>query len=238
MPLAFPPVAVFAAAWVALMGIVAARVLRRGRERPDRPATGLTLAAIAMLAIAPCTYAVLSFVDDDPPVFASLVQLGIAALLFAGAARARREQRDPDGTASTLAYPEKSALLVLAALVFVYGDYFLKTWRADIDVVIPAFVGSVILLVAILIAGHIVLALLHSPQDEVDAAADERDRRVRRLGIRNAHYALLAAYWSIPVLVLLPLPTVTVLNLWFGFLVVSEIVYCASVVAYYRLGAD
>jgi hypothetical protein len=74
------------------------------------------------------------------------------------------------------------------------------------------------------------------PADELDAPPDERDQAIERLGARNAGYVVGVGFWVVPGLAVGPVETFIVVNTWFAFLVLSELVRCSSVVAYYRWG--
>lgn len=226
------------AAWVAACGIAARRLLLRSGSPRPQPETALNLAAIGLLAAAPCTYLLLRALMEAPTVVPSTVQLAAGILMLGGAFRARRARLDPQTGSSRFTYPEKSAAIALAAMLVVYGQYFVRTWGAGLELVIPAFIASVVLLIVIMIIGHIVAATLHAPHEELDAGPDERDTAVGLLAIRNAHYTLVAGYWILPILILAPLSVATVLNGWLLFLVVSEVVYYGSLIVGYRVGTD
>lgn len=194
------------------------------------------LVGIGLLAIAPCTYLLMGSVTDPASVIPSSVQLAGALLFFAAAFRARNVHRDPDNAASTRPFAEKSAMIVMLGLLVVSAVYFGNVWGSSMEEAIPAVFGAVALLVVLMIAGHIVIALFHAPSDELDEPEDERDRAISLRGMRNAYYVLVAAFWSVPIVIVAPLPVLTALNLWFAALVLAELVYYGSVVALYRYG--
>jgi len=56
----------------------------------------------------------------------------------------------------------------------------------------------------------------HAPLDEVDVPEDECDRAINLLSTRNAYYMLGIGFWTVPVMLLMSVPTVTAINVWFA----------------------
>ena len=216
-------------------GIAIYRRKGSGRLRPEQ---GLALGGTGLLALAPLTYLATYFIADTPALFGSAVQCAGAALLFAASLHTRRLRLNPQAEPGTRSFAEKSALLVLIAVLAVFGMYFVDTFGSSPAGAMTAFVRAVILLIVITIAGHIAIAVFHAPHDDLENPADERDREISRRSLRNAYYALAAGFWSMPVLIALPVPTLQVLQSWLFFLVISEVVYQGSIVRYYRVGID
>lgn len=227
------PVLAAAAAWFAACAAAAGVLYTRRRGRPLGAADGLRFGGIGVLALMPCTLLLVLAFDGEPSLFAAAVQAGIAVLLFAAAHRARLAPAD---AASGMSFREKSALLVLAALTLVFGNYFVGAWNAPPGLALEAFIGAVIALIVLMIAGHLAIALLHLPLADVDVPRDERDRSVELRSLRNAHWVLAAGFFSVPVLLIAPLPLMAALNIWLALLVAAEIVFYGSTVAYYRRG--
>ena len=231
-----PIATAFCVAWIVASLLAAVVLLRRRDSGRLLPEHGYRLGALLLLALAPATFLLTSWLSGSAMYFGSVVQLVMAAALFAVAARTRKERLSPGSTASSMRFAEKSALLVLIAVVALFAQYFFRTWDSEAAVAIASLVGTVIMLVVVLIVGHIGIALFHSPTSELDDTPDERDREIVQRSMRNAYIALSIAFWSMPVLILLPLPTREVLQYWFLFLVLSEVVYQGSIVRYYRAG--
>ncbi len=230
------PTIALSAGWLLACAAAAIAVIRNRGGARLLPEHSYMLGAIGLLALAPCTYLLTHFISGTPSVFGSVVQTLTAVALFIVAVRVRRERLQPGSTASVMSFQEKSAVLVLCAITALFSLYFISHWNSAAGVAIGALVGTIILLVIVMIVGHAGIALFHSPGSELDNAPDERDREIAQRSMRNAYFAVSAAFWTMPVLILLPLPAREVLQLWFALLVVTEAIYQGSIVYYYRTG--
>ncbi|MGB5245407.1 MAG: hypothetical protein WBM54_15635 [Woeseia sp.] len=226
------------ALWLALCATAAILVLRRARPLPLQHEQRFLLIGIGLTAVAPCTYLALRLLAEQPSLFASGVQLGAAALMFAAAYHARQQRLDPGSHTSSWVFQQKSAMVMLLALLILAFNYFGTAWSLPADEAIGAFIDSIILLVVLLIVGHIMIAVFHTPLDELDAPRDERDRSVDLYSMRNAYYALTAGFFTVPAVIIAGLPTAKALNLWFALLISAEVIYYSSIIAYYQFGTD
>lgn len=224
--------------WLGLCATCAVYVIRQHRQFPLLREQGLALIGLGLLAIAPCTFLLLHWLDDDPSVFGSGLQLGGAVLMFLAAWHARRVRLDPANAASAWTFREKSASVVLLALCVLAFSYFGRVGNVPPEAAFAVFIDAIILLIILMIVGHIVIALLHGPTDELEAPRDERDRAVDLYSMRNAYYLLTGGFFAMPVIIIAQLPLAKALNIWFAVLVLSEIVYYGSLIAYYRFGTD
>ncbi len=230
------PLLGLAAAWIAACLLAAGRLWLGRRGQPLTTGRGFALAGVGLLALAPCTLIAVRLLSGETRLFGALLQVALALLLFAAARQARRAGLDPEATGSLRSYREKSAWLVLLALALVFGNYFLGAWNAAPAQALSAFADAVVLLLVLMVAGHVVIALFHNPADDLDSPEDERDRAVNLKSMRNAYYVLAAGFWSVPVMLIVPLPLAVSLNIWLAVLVLAEIAYYGSVVAAYRRG--
>lgn len=228
------PVAAFVAVWLlAAMAIAWVTYQRRLVEGPG-PERAFVLAGTLLIGIAPLMWLIAREASGSVSFFGGGIHIVAGLLLFAAAWRARRSRQSGGG--SIINFPEKSAWLVLGALIIVYGSFILRSWDSPADVAAGAFLQSVGVFIAVMIIGHAIIALFHAPIEEVDNAPDERDRRISLLSSRNAYYLLFAGFWSLPVMVLVELPLSQLLIGWFTVLMISELLYYSSVLFYYRFG--
>lgn len=225
-----------AACWLALCGAAAFFAFRRFGGFPRHAGGVLLFAGLGLLALAPLTFLTLLRLTGNPSYLGSAVQVAAAVLCFAAAWRARKVALKPEASTGNRTFAEKSAVVVLIALLALSVQYFSSAWPLTGKAAVEHFLGSVVLLVALMIVGHILIALFHHPHADLDAPRDERDRAVDLHSMRNAYYFLVAAFWTVPVLLIAGPPLVVSLNIWFGLLVASEIAYYTSVIAYYRFG--
>lgn len=233
MSVSFPVIA-FVVAWLAAAMAVAWVIYTRRLIDGPGPERAFVLAATLLIGVAPLMWVIGGAASGSHSFFGGGVHLVAAALLLAAAWRARRQRSLGGG--SILHFPEKSAWLVLGALILVYGSFILRSWNAPADAAARAFLQSVGVFIAIMIIGHAIIALFHAPIAEVDNPPDERDRRISLLSSRNAYYLLFAGFWALPVMVLVELPLSQLLIGWFTVLMISELLYYASVLFYYRFG--
>lgn len=222
--------------WTGLCICVAVVLLRRFGGSPLLREQALLLIGVGLLAIAPCTYLLLLWLNESPSAFGSGLQLSGAVLMFAAAWRARQVRLDPQESAGTWAFRQKSALVVLAALCILIFSYFSKAWSVPADQAFAVFVDAIVQLVVLMIVGHIIIALFHGPADELDTPRDERDHAIDLFSMRNAYYVLTAGFLAMPVVIIAQLPLAKALNIWFALLVIAEVIYYSSVIAYYRFG--
>ena len=206
------------------------------RLRPFTPAGAMTLAAIGLVSLAPVVMLIAYGFTGTFSFMAGGLHVVLAIVMFGAARRAQVFQDNPD-TASTWSYREKSAVLVFGALVVIVGTFAIRIIAAPGEAVIGIVIESVLALVLIMIAGHVVIAVLHAPIDDVNMPADERDREVELRSTRNATWILGTGMWVVLIASLFPPISLPVAMLAFGFIVLAELVWYGSLFAYYRLGA-
>lgn len=223
------------AVFLVACAILAARMLRLRRTGDFHSEHGFFLAALVMAALAPVAWLLVVRFVDDPSFWSGGVQLLVSALLVAAGINARRQRLDPE-RASTMSYHEKSAIVVLAALVLVCIQFLTRIWQASASDALPLFVAAVALLVATMIVGHLVLALFHGPTRELNNRIDERDRDIRLRSARNAYFTMMFFFWAIPVLALMGFPALQIAKVSLAVLLAGEFAYYGSTLAYYRLG--
>ncbi len=148
-------------------------------------------------------------------------------------------------------YKEKSILISLLAVSGLYGGYFLDMIQDPVDASLAAMlrsmVGIVIALVVVHVVFHIVISL-----DDVDEAADERDRAVaRRASVVGFNVLFLAVLLVTGRIIILgawaeseaPLDApgglpglFEIANLLLAGLVLSDVAYYAAQLYFYRRG--
>ena len=144
-------------------------------------------------------------------------------------------------------YKEKSILISLVAIVVIYGGYFFDLLNGQTEQTMAAMLASmtgiVIALVVIHVIFHIVISL-----DDVEEAEDERDKAVARrasvFGFNVLFVAVLLVTGRIVILGawsdgadVAGLPgSFEVANLLLAGLVVSEVIYYAAQLFFYRWG--
>lgn len=228
------PVIAAVLAWLALALTAAFIIYRRRLFSGPGPERAFVLTGTLLLGIAPLMWLIVRELSGSPSFFGGGIHLVAALLLFAAAYRAHRQSKT--GSLSTLNFPEKSAWLVLCTLVLVYGGFILRSWNAAPDVVASTFLQSVVVLIAVMIAGHALIALFHAPINEVNNSPDERDHRITLLSSRNAFYTLFIGFWSMPIMVLFEQSVTQLILGWFTLLVLTELVYYLSIIFFYRFG--
>lgn len=229
-----PSVVIAAVVWFVLGLVSAITIYRRRLVAGPSPERAFVLAGTLLLAVAPVMWLIARAVTGGTSFFGGGIHLLAAALFFAAAYRIRQQRAS--GGASILNFTEKSAWLILGTLIVVYGSFIVRTWNAGPDAAASAFLQSLGVFIAVMIVGHAIIALFHSPIGEVDSAPDERDQRISLLSSRNAYYLMFTGFWALPVMVLAQLPVSQLLIGWFTILMLSELLYYGSVVFLYRLG--
>lgn len=221
--------------WFAAALVVARVVYRKQADAPIAERAMFTVAT-ALVGLAPVIWFFLGWLADETSPFAGGFQLVVAAVLFGAAALGRSRRRRPDGGVSTLHYNEKSALIVIVALIVVFGAFARRAWGAEDAVILAAFGRAIVEFIVLAIVGHTIAALTHAPIEAVDAEPDERDREISLMSSRNAYYLLFAGFVSLPFYAVFQPSVAGFVITWTAVLVLSELVYYGSVLAYYRLG--
>jgi hypothetical protein len=223
--------------WIIACSIIAAAVLLRSKRNGLSQEHAFFVGGMVFLALAPSMSLLTYVMSEAQTIFGGSVHLLVAAVFFTAAFRARRQRLDANAARSGMTFREKSAALISATLCLVFVSYFARTWNATFDAAVPVFIGSIVLIVVIMIIGHIVIALLHSPLDEVEAASDERDRQIELHSVRNAYYALAVGIWIVLVLAVSSARPMVIANTALAVVVLAEVVKYGSLLGYYRFGA-
>ncbi|GAB1596927.1 hypothetical protein [Lysobacter claricitrinus] len=140
-----------------------------------------------------------------------------------------------------VSFEEKSQWLVLIALVVVYGGYFAHILPGHGANVGPGdmalFCVAVAALVALQVAGHIVLAIASRRELSRGVQRDERDTRIDLRAGRIASYLLATGVFvSLAVALMIP-GNFAFVHVLFGSLVLSNICDAGARIALYRRGA-
>ncbi|KPP81760.1 MAG: hypothetical protein HLUCCA04_08125 [Oceanicaulis sp. HLUCCA04] len=144
-----------------------------------------------------------------------------------------------------MSFHEKSNALMLGAMVLVYGVYFMLVLGlptlsgTDIDVNARLVMSnglmltSVVALVAIAIAGHIIIAVL-APKDA--DKHDERDKLIEMRGDQRGGFVMAFGALCAMGLAMLAMPHFWIVNAILAGLVLGEIVKAVSKIIDYRRG--
>ncbi len=145
-------------------------------------------------------------------------------------------------------YKEKSILISLMAVAGVYGAYFIDLLsdpsEHTLSAMLASMIGIVVMLVVVHIVFHIVISL-----DDVSEADDERDKAVNRKASVSGYNILFIAVLTITGRVVVvgawgesaevAVPTLfEIANLLLAGLVVSEVIYYAAQLYFYRRGLN
>jgi len=134
-------------------------------------------------------------------------------------------------------FEEKSAWVQLIALTVVLGSYFLLAGRLlaagvlELGIYVPLFVGAIVLLVVVLVAGHILVAIASRPDGR-----DERDRLIEWRAESNASWILGMGVLGAIGALLFAVENVWIAHLLLLSMLVSEIAKLLLQVYYYRFG--
>jgi len=134
-------------------------------------------------------------------------------------------------------FEERSVWIQLVSVAAVLGTYFvvasmmLSRGVMALPAYVPLFVGSVVLLVVVLVAGHIVAAISTRPDGQ-----DERDRLIGWRAESNSSWILGVGVFIGLTCLVLDLPDVWTANVLMLSLMVSEIVRFTMQLVYYRRG--
>ena len=164
--------------------------------------------------------------------------------------------REPDVAAflklfNGFSYKEKSILISLLAVSVLYGGYFIDMWRGagepSMAALLENMIGIVIALVIVHIVFHVVISL-----DDVEEAEDERDKAVaRRASVYGFNVLFVAVLLVTGRIIILGawaeadtpaeapggVPgTFEIANLLLAGLVLSDVVYYAAQLFFYRRG--
>ena len=228
---------ILAALWTIGCGLGAHRlygIKRSGEFLSEHLLNGV---ALLLLTMAPYTSLLVYQYTPVDHIWMGAGQLLGALLVFGIARRFRFQRLNPDSKeASMTSFREKSAILMFGALVVLTIGALLFIVNFGLSSVVPVVIASVVLLTVIAIVGHIAIALLQYPMEEVDTPADERDREVELSSIRNSYYVIGFGIWVIPVIAVTDYPGFVVALVSCALILAAELMYYGSMVRYYRVG--
>ena len=135
-----------------------------------------------------------------------------------------------------LSFQEKSLWLQFVSLIAVFGLYFSNVLPTDTATVLPhqvgLFVGMVVLLVILMVAGHILIAITVRRTE-----TDERDRLFELKGERNSSYVLATGVFLSLCAAVFVEGNFVFTHLLLGFWVLAHLVEIGSQLYFYRRGA-
>lgn len=135
-----------------------------------------------------------------------------------------------------LSFQEKSLWLQFVSLIAVFGLYFSTVLPTDTMTVLPhqvgLFVGMVVLLVVLMVAGHILIAIIDRRTE-----SDERDRLFELKGERNGSYVLATGVFLALYAAVFIEGNFVFTHLLLGFWVLAYLVEIGSQLYFYRRGA-
>jgi hypothetical protein len=132
-------------------------------------------------------------------------------------------------------FREKSLWITVVSTLAIYGYYF---WKAltigerDPGAVGVLFGETVVLLILVAIAGHVVLAIRSRPE-----ALDERDRRIALVATRNGYYVLISGASCALGVVAMGVGGFWSAHALLAAIMLAELVKSASQLVSYRRGA-
>ena len=138
-----------------------------------------------------------------------------------------------------MSFEEKSNWAMLAALAFVYGNYFQNLWSAGVtaDAAVTDYrtlmFGTVVTLIVIVIIAHIVIAIFSPADSDV---VDERDRAIGRSGEVIGGYIASAAALTGMGMAMFEQPYFLIANTVLAGLVLSEVAASLVKIYFYRRG--
>ena len=138
-----------------------------------------------------------------------------------------------------MSFREKSTWVLLAVTLLVYGWYFATTLGEALGTGVPPIVdnvrlfGAVVVMVALSIVAHIMIAIL-SPKDA--DTGDERDRLIELRGDQRGGVLTSIALFSTLGLVMTGAAVFWIAHLALAGLVMSELVKAISKLIDYRRG--
>lgn len=134
-------------------------------------------------------------------------------------------------------YREKTAWLMLLAIIVAFGPYFLLAARGgagplpDLGQLLRFAIATGVQ-VLVLAVGHALLAL-RAP-DDARASADERDRAIEQRAIRYAYYVLITGMILVGCVMPFTAAGWQIINAAIFMIVVAELTHYGVAVACYR----
>lgn len=137
-----------------------------------------------------------------------------------------------------LSFEEKSAWVQLLTLVGVLGSYFvaaasmLREGIYALQAYAALFIGAVVVLIMVMVAGHVFAALMGTPED-----ADERDRLIAWKAESRSSWIMGIGSFSAITALLLNMESVWVAHILLLSLCLSEVLKNILQIIAYRRGA-
>ncbi len=137
----------------------------------------------------------------------------------------------------SITFQEKSIIVTLTTTLIIFSGYFVTafTMLAQPDVpeasIIALFIGAVVLMVAVQIGVHVIIALFSKHEE-----SDERDKLIKLKATRISYYVLVAGIWATAVSPALWSSTFMILNLLILSFMLSAIIGQISQLVMYRRG--
>ena len=134
-------------------------------------------------------------------------------------------------------FEEKSVWIQLVAMVLALGGYFVVAGRMlsagvmALPPYVPLFVVTVVLMVVLLVAGHVVAAVASRPEGR-----DERDRLIGWRAENNSSWLLATGVLGAVTAMIFAVPNVWVAHLLLLSLFASEVLGFVLRLVYYRRG--
>jgi len=134
-------------------------------------------------------------------------------------------------------FEEKSVWIQLISMVGVLGSYFvvaglmLSRGVTVVAAFVPLFFVAVVLLVAVLVAGHTVVAIASKPEGR-----DERDRLIEWRAERNSSWILSVGVLAAITGMVLTVGNVSIAHLLMLSMLLSEVARYVFQLVYYRRG--
>jgi hypothetical protein len=138
-----------------------------------------------------------------------------------------------------VSFEEKSVWIQLLSLVAVLGSYFivaalmLAQGVTTIIAFVPLFIVAVVLLVAVLVVGHIVVAIASKPDGR-----DERDRLIEWRAESNSSWILGAGVIGAITGLVFAINTVWIAHLLLLSMLLAEVARFIFQLVYYRRGIE
>jgi len=140
------------------------------------------------------------------------------------------------GSTVNLSFREKSLWLMFVSFVGAYGYYFVTVLPARATDILPhqvvLFVFTVVLLVIMQIAGHIVIAVVDRRSE-----TDERDKLIALKGTRNGSFILASGVFFALCAAVYTEGNFVFAHVLLGFWVLAQLVEIGSQLYLYRRGA-
>jgi uncharacterized membrane protein len=139
-----------------------------------------------------------------------------------------------------LSFQEKSIWFSLVTTIVIFGFYFGRVFRIFLDPRIPGpaliglFIGTIVLIVLVQIAGQTILAVAN--RREAEKGKDERGRLVELKATRISYFILVLGVWVAGASMFVSSAPLFMANIIMFFFILSEVVGYVAQLIYYRRG--